>query len=206
MKKIRLVAILLTVLTSGLAHAQQPSEAATSEQRLAENIGVDKLSTLLPNPVVHDAQNISAVLQNGNRNTAEVNQQNLALLTNSAFIQQIGDGNYLNLMQSGSKNSTSFLQSGNGNKSTLNQNGTNNRIVGEVDGQLNEVNITQDGHDNRINGTIRENEKKYSLSQIGNGNTLTQFESTNQTKGYSIEMRGNGMNITIEQSKVFPQL
>ena len=72
-----------------------------------------------------------------------------------------------------------------------------------MSGNDNELNIQQDGANNRVQSEVRQNDRTYSISQIGYGNTLTQKETTTQSpQGYSIEMRGVGISVTIEQGRV----
>jgi minor curlin subunit len=67
------------------------------------------------------------------------------------------------------------------------------------------LNVLQDGSHNTLNSDIRLNDRRYDIRQYGSNNTLTQVETTQQApKGYTVEMHGQGINLTIEQSKVFP--
>lgn len=203
-------------LATVVAQAQQrtPSEAATAEQRLAEDLGLERL----PNgaPAASDLRNASTLLQTGNGNTARLDQQGLATPVNQAYMAQVGTANVLGVNQTGSGNSAyvsqngsgnqlDFTQDGRGNSSTLTQRGSANQLKGMVDGNNNEVNIRQDGSNNVVNSEIREDRRTYNITQQGYGNTLNQVESTSQTpQGYNVEMRGNGIRLTIEQSRVIP--
>lgn len=54
-----------------------------------------------------------------------------------------------------------------------------------------------------MDSEIRQNKQAYTINQYGTGNVLKQVESTIQgTPGYTVEMRGSGINLTIEQGKV----
>ena len=72
-------------------------------------------------------------------------------------------------------------------------------------GNNNTMKITQKGDYNTVEGKIRENNRKYEITQYGSENKLIQVESTMQAPmGYNVEMRGRGINLTIEQGKVLP--
>lgn len=206
----------LLVLTSGLvatqaAQAQQraPSEAATAEQRLAEDISPERL------PTGTSYQNNALLLQNGTGNSARIDQQSLTGAgTNQAYIEQAGAANALGLIQAGSGNTMNALQQGNGNQadltqqgqnntSALTQRGDNNRLTGVVAADRTELNINQNGSNNQVSSEIRESQRSYTINQYGNNNSLKQVESTVQaTPGYTVEMRGSGINLTIEQGKI----
>lgn len=212
--------IRLLVFASGLvaitlgAHAQQrpASEAATSEQRLAEDLGLERLPS--STPALSTLQNAATLLQSGTGNTARIDQQSLANTGNQAYVEQVGVANALGLVQTGSGNvatvgqsgagnQADLTQNGQGNASTLTQQGNNNRLTGVVVGNSNELNIHQDGSNNQVDSEIRQNKQAYTINQYGSGNLLKQVESTVQgTPGYTVEMRGTGINLTIEQGKV----
>ena len=200
------------VLRAGAAQAQQraPSEAATAELRLVENIGVERL----PNGVPTNLQNAATLLQNGAGNISRIDQQSLSGVSNQTYVVQVGAANVLGLVQvgggnvatmkqNGTDNHADFTQNGQGNVSTLTQKGASNRLTGLVVGNGNELNIHQDGNGNRVDSEIHQNKQSYTINQYGTGNVLKQVESTIQAiPGYTVEMRGSGINLTIEQGKV----
>lgn len=203
------------VLAHTPAQAQRtPSEAATAEQRLVEDIGTDRLPTTLLPAAGNDVRNTLTLLQSGAGNNATLDQRTPATAAASqAYITQVGTANALGLLQNGGGNSAYMAQEGNGNRanltqqgqgnsSTITQKGTNNRLDELIIGDSNKMNVYQDGNNNKVNSEIREDGRKYTISQQGNGNTLTQLETSSQVKGYGVEMRGNGINLIIEQSKV----
>lgn len=215
MKLFRLLAFAsgLAAATLG-AHAQQraPSEAPTTEQRLAEDLGLERLPSGAPS--LSSLQNAATLLQNGTGNTARIDQRNLASASNQAYVEQVGTANAIGLVQTGSANvatvgqngtgnQADLTQNGQGNASALTQRGDNNRLTGLVVGNSNELNIRQNGNNNQVNSEIRENKQAYTINQYGNGNALKQVESGVQgTPGYTVEMRGTGINLTIEQGKI----
>lgn len=215
MKSLHFIILAGTLALAGRpAQAQQrtSSEAATAEQRLVEDLGT--LPTAMPLAAGGDVRNTSTLLQTGLGNSAAVDQRSLSSLNNQAYIMQAGTANALGLIQSGgdnraylsqqgSANRADLTQDGQGNSSTLTQRGANNRLQGLVSGNDNELNIRQDGANNRVQSEVRQNDRTYSINQIGYGNTLTQKETTAQSpQGYSVEMRGVGINLTIEQGRV----
>ena len=194
------------------AQAQQrpASEAATAEIRLAEDIGPERLpgGGVPPGGV----QNAATLLQDGTGNAARIDQQSLSALSNQAYVVQVGAANAVGLTQTGANsayvaqngagNTANFVQDGQGNSSTITQKGADNKLAGLVKGDNNTVNVTQDGQGNAIESKIQESNRAYEIKQYGTNNTLKQLESTTQTKGYGVEMRGNGINLTIEQGKI----
>lgn len=88
-----------------MAYAQTPgiSQAATAEQRLAEDLGVDRLRNALLSPA-SDARNTTSLLQTGSANTATINQTSLDTPANQAAVVQAGVGNGLTLTQAGLNN------------------------------------------------------------------------------------------------------
>ena len=215
MKSLPFIILAGTLALAGRpAQAQQrtPSEAATAEQRLVEDLGT--LPTTTPLVAGGNVRNTSNLLQIGLGNRATVDQHSLSNLNNQAYIMQAGAANALGLIQSGGNNRAYMFQQGSGNRadltqdgqgnaSTLTQRGVNNRLQGLVSGNDNELNIRQYGANNRVQSEVRQNDRTYSINQIGYGNTLTQKETTAQSpQGYSVEMRGVGINVTIEQGRV----
>jgi minor curlin subunit len=209
---ILLAGALALVGRSAQAQQRNPSEAATAEQRLVEDIGA--LPAALTPSAAGDVRNTSTLFQTGAGNNASIDQRSLSNLSNQAYIVQAGAANVLGIIQSGGDNRAymsqqgngnraDFTQNGQGNSSNLTQRGSNNRLQGLVSGNDNELNIQQNGANNQVQSEIRQNDRTYNISQIGYGNTLTQKETTTQSpQGYSVEMRGAGINITIEQGRV----
>jgi minor curlin subunit len=180
------------------------SQAATAEQRLAEDLGVDRLrNALLPTT---DTRNAALLLQNGLSNSATINQLSQGLPLNQATIVQAGTGNTLGLDQVGAGNQTSFSQAGDANQAALRQNGATNTITGRVTGNNNSVEVEQQGFGNQYSTQLTGNQGRYTIEQLGNNNSLTQRETSAATPlpGYEVKMEGSNMRLTIEQGKVFP--
>jgi minor curlin subunit len=192
-----------------LAHAQvnsssnSVSQAASAEQRLAEDLGVDRLRNALLPP---DTRNAAALLQVGNSNKANIDQASQATLINQATVVQLGNSNVLGLTQTGAGNRTDFSQTGDANQAALRQNGTANTIVGQVTGNNTNVDVDQAGIGNQYSTQLTGNQGRYVIDQVGNNNSFTQRETSTSTPlpGYEVKMEGNNMHLTIEQGKVFP--
>ncbi|MFD2719438.1 hypothetical protein ACFST9_11980 [Hymenobacter monticola] len=224
MKLLHPVLLLISIMSSSAAMGQTirpSSEAATAEQRLAEDLGLERLpdNAIIPTPA--NGRNVSTLQQNGRDNTAAINQQTLSSLGNQAYVTQAGEynglslmqmggGNIANVTQNGNNNNAEYTQNGQGNSSTITQKGRNNRIQGlsaesefQLQGDYNTMKITQEGSNNTVKGEIRENSRVYDIRQNGNNNTLTQIETSPQApKGYTVEMKGSGINLTIQQGRV----
>jgi minor curlin subunit len=204
------------LLSSAAAQAQQrpASEAGTTEQRLAEDVGLERLPAGAP--ALTTLQNAANLLQNGAGNTARIDQQILSGASNQAYVEQVGAANALGLVQVGGGNAATVQQYGNGNQadltqqgqgnsSALTQRGDNNRLTGQLVGNQSGLNIYQEGSNNQVDSEIRQNKQAYTINQYGSGNSLKQVETTSQaTPGYTVEMRGSGINLTIEQGKIKP--
>lgn len=209
---------------TGVAHAQlaEPS-SASREQQLVENIGLDRLPTVASLPALSTFQNVAGLLQIGNGNKARIEQQSLSNTANQAYMAQVGEANILGLSQFGSNNRlfvnqtgnnnhAGYIQDGQNNSTTIAQDGSQNKVQGIqggtdllLEGNNNTMKITQKGDFNTVEGKIQESNRKYEIIQHGSENKLIQVESTMQTPmGYTVEMRGRGINMTIEQSKVVP--
>jgi hypothetical protein len=206
--KIRLILVAGGLSTASLAQAQAgsaSSHATTAEQRLAEDLGVDRLRNALLVPVP-DARNTASLLQAGTSNTTTVNQFSQGTLPNQATVAQAGTGNYLNILQIGFNNQTNFSQTGNTNQTTLQQNGSGNAVRGRVVGNDNALDVQQQGLNNSYSTQLLGNQGRYNIDQLGNNNSLTQREASTTTPlpGYDVKMEGSNMHITIEQGKAFP--
>ena len=197
-------AALRWVLAGSLASlalgAQAQSQAApdATAQQLAEAIGPDRL----PSPTTRNA---AMLMQNGANNTATLNQTSFDLPANQAYIVQVGANNLLSLDQTGSANRATYTQTGTANQSALSQRGNANALEGTLTGDQNAVNVRQQGNNNQVLSEVAANGRQYDLSQTGNNNTLTQRETTpSAVRGYSVDMRGSNMHITVEQGHVAP--
>ncbi|GAB3635526.1 hypothetical protein GCM10027422_11160 [Hymenobacter arcticus] len=190
---------------SQLANAQQAiSQAATAEQRLAEDLGVDRLrNALLP---AIETRTSSVLLQTGTGNVATIGQASQGTAPNQALVVQAGLGNALTLTQVGFDNQTTLSQMGNANKATLHQSGSSNAIDGLITGDDNTLGVQQQGQRNRYLTQLAGNNGRYNIEQIGSDNSFTQRETSASTPlpGYSVQQQGAGMRLTIEQGKVFP--
>ncbi|MFD1871522.1 hypothetical protein [Hymenobacter bucti] len=213
--KLRFACAFVGALVCGTAaQAQQraPGEMATAGQRLAEDLGLERL----PNSTAVSLQNTATLLQEGSGNAARIDQQSLAAPGNQAYVLQVGAANALGLVQAGGGNSATVVQNGTdnradltqqgqGNSSALTQQGAQNRLTGLVAGDGTKLTIRQEGNNNQVDSELRQNRQAYTINQYGSGNVLKQVESGVQaTPGYTVEMRGTGINLTIEQGKIKP--
>jgi minor curlin subunit len=178
--------------TGTTAFCQQvgKSEAATAEQRLAEDVGADWRN--LPASFLGNLQNLSEVVQKGNSNKAITLQNNPSNVVNQAYILQVG-----------SFNEASVAQNGSGNTTRVQQHGSDNQVVSSVNGNDNITNLNQSGFGNRIVRDVTTDGADVKLTQTGNGNALTQRGTESMAPpAYEVEMRGNGIKLTIEQGRV----
>ena len=101
---------------------------------------------------------------------------------------------------------TGVRLTGSNNPVDMTQRGNRNQLDLELTGTSTTVNLTQQGNDNRVQSALAGNNREYSVSQLGNNNELTQREgaATVLPQGYSVEMRGTGIRMTIEQGRATP--
>ena len=199
---ILLVSLLGCVLVPATTWAQLVSESSASQGRASDL----QAATLQPQrlaQLVGSADNVSLLSQIGN--------------SNEAFIKQVGDDNASRLAILGSNNKTDITQSGRRNLLELDLVGNNNPIVVKQFGNNNvydvdlnvsntPVNLVQNGNSNRVVSSLTATDREYSIRQYGNNNVLNQVEgnATLLQKGYNVEMRGNGIRMTIEQGRATP--
>jgi hypothetical protein len=195
--KTRYISLLLAVLglATTLAQAQtqtqikESKEGISTEQQLAEQLGTDQLVSLPAN-----SANRAVLTQDGNNNSANIDQRLFGGAGNTAAVLQLGNVNTANVTQMGSGNVTSVKQTGN-----------RNRVNTDIEGYNTESNIVQTGNNNQVNQDLNVDSRRYKVEQQGNNNQLNQRESgSTAPPGYEIRMQGSGINLTIEQGKVHP--
>ncbi|QJX46573.1 hypothetical protein HMJ29_06325 [Hymenobacter taeanensis] len=175
--------------TGAVAQQLGRSEAATAEQRLAEDIGADWRN--LP-VVLQNVQNLSEIVQKGDNNKASTIQNNPGNTANQAYIMQVGDYNEAMLRQMGSGNATRITQDGNDNK-----------VTSAVKGDNNTTELNQYGDGNQLLRDVITNGADVKLTQTGNNNALIQRGTeTLAPPKYEVDMRGNGIKLTIEQGRI----
>lgn len=153
-------------------------------------------------PVLNNADNVAILNQLGNNN--------------ESFITQVGDNNLTRLAIEGSNNNTTIVQrgdrntfdmdlTGNNNPVTLKQLGNNNVYDMDLNASNTPINLVQQGNGNRVSSDLTGTNRQYNISQYGNNNLLNQVEGSSiLPQGYNVEMRGNGIRLTIEQGRVAP--
>jgi len=192
--------------TAARAQTRPAADAPSTAQQLVEEIGLDRLPGGLAIPRVKDARSLSVLEQTGDRNQATITQVSLGNGTNEALIVQAGAANIAFLNQFGTDNTTSLRLKGDGNIGKVDQRGSNNSFDGRIAGDNNKLDVYQDGHGNSSTLDVAGDSRKYPVVQIGDNNSLVQREAANSMapKGYGVEMRGNGIRLTIEQGHVQP--
>lgn len=177
--------------------AQTTSGTDLYVRDLPENLRPDR-----PLPVGFD--NRVLLLQTGNGNLADIVQAGDA---NQAEIAVLGNANATLLSQQGNANAATMRLAGDNNAVSATQRGTANRYDLDLTGSNLPVNVVQDGNGNRVQSTLTGGgERRYGVQQVGNNNELTQREGADTVlpQGYSVEMRGTGIRMTIEQGRAVP--
>ena len=150
-------------------------------------------------PAIGNADNVSILSQVGNSNEsymAQIGDYNLARLA------IVGNSNTTAVSQKGNHNVFDMDITGNSNPVTLKQLGDNNLYSMDLNASNTPVNLVQDGNNNRVTSNLAGNNRQYNISQYGNNNLLNQVEGASiLPQGYSVEMRGNGIRLSIEQGR-----
>lgn len=156
-------------------------------------------------PLPTGVDNRVLLLQTGNGNLADITQ---AGDLNQAQIAVLGNANVTTLTQQGAANSANLRLAGDNNVVSAAQRGTRNQYDLDLVGSNTPVTVVQDGNGNRVQSALTSTnaERQYSVSQTGNNNELTQREGAGSVlpQGYSVEMRGTGIRMTIEQGRAVP--
>jgi len=155
-------------------------------------------------PLPIEADNRVLLLQTGNGNLADIVQ---AGDLNQAQIAVLGNANVTTLTQQGNGNSANLRLTGDNNAVSAAQRGTRNQYDLDLAGSNTPVNLVQDGNGNRVQSTLTGGgDRRYGVQQVGNNNELTQREGADTVlpQGYSVEMRGTGIRMTIEQGRAVP--
>ena len=209
MKKLLVLSLALAASAPLLARAQGrgvPETAPSAAQQVVEEIGLDRLTSTTSGLRPADARNLSVLRQTGQSNQATIEQVSQTSTPNQALIVQAGNANIVDFYQYGSGNEASLLLQGNKNTGSVDQRGSNNVYDGRVVGNRNDVDVVQNGQNNRATLDAAGNNRSYPVLQVGNNNQLTQREGAGTTapQGYGVEMRGNGILLTIEQGRATP--
>jgi minor curlin subunit len=191
-----------------LAHAQNngSEKLVSAAQQLIEEIGLDHLPASITALKPADARNLSALKQTGSNNEATIEQINIGSLPNQSLIVQAGIGNIVGLYQSGFDNTSTLKLKGDKNIGKIAQDGSSNSFDGQITGHDNTFDVVQTGSGNHSTLDVVSNGRDYPVLQQGNNNSLVQREGPASTAplGYGVEMRGNGIRLTIEQGRAHP--
>ena len=187
------------------AQGRPAADAPSAIQQLVEEIGLDRLPSNIVVPSPRNARNLSAVEQNGSGNQAGITQVSTGTGSNQALILQVGTLNAADLAQYGSDNSASLRLTGNKNTGSLGQNGSSNTSDMRLTGNNNNLDVMQNGQGNSATLDATGSNRRYVINQLGDNNVLKQQEGLNSSlpRGYNVDMRGNGIRLTIEQGNVY---
>jgi minor curlin subunit len=175
---------------SGIACAQGSEEISTG-QLLMQTGTLSTDGPTVSESRVADA-NQATLFQQGNLNQGTIDQNLLSA----------GRGNAAAISQNGNNNAAAALQTGYYNRTLITQVGNRNVVVSDIQGNNTESVISQDGNRNRVDQEIKRDNQRYLVEQMGNNNHLIQRETSGSHPGYEVEMRGNGIQIMIEQGRV----
>lgn len=137
--------------------------------------------------------------------------QQQALLQSSeraAFVEQVGNGNQVNLnvtgnqviavLQQGNANIFNSTQNGDLNKATSIQKGDLNRHELTLDGFGNKINILQEGNSNNIEQDLHSvSNLDIGLIQLGDGHEIIQHATGTSNTPITVTQQGSPMQIII---------
>lgn len=213
MKNFHILCLLLTAgwaiphQVQAQAQGHNPDLPASAAQQVVEEIGLDRFNITVSGLRPIDARNLSVLRQTGQSNQATIQQVSEGNGPNQALVVQAGNANITDFYQYGGHNEANLKLQGDSNTGSVYQNGSKNTYDGRVMGDNNKVNVVQDGDDNHAVLDVTDSYgRSYPVRQVGNKNELTQREAAGTTAplGYGVEMRGNGIRLTIEQGRVQP--
>lgn len=206
MKNILVLSLALVASLPALGQRRESESAVSAAQQVVEEIGLDRLTSTTNSLRPADARNLSVLRQTGQDNRASIEQVSQGNGLNQTLVVQAGDANIANFYQYGSSNEATLKLQGDRNTGSVNQRGSNNTFDGRVVGNRNDVDVVQNGQNNHATLDAAGNSRKYPVLQVGDNNQLMQREATGTTAplGYGVEMRGNGIRLTIEQGRAQP--
>ncbi len=143
---------------------------------------------------------------------------NNSIITNQAFIDQVGiensaninqtltnalNGNIGLINQSGDFNTAILNEFGSGLNGSISQNGNYNYAKVNLTGNDISIDIDQNGNNNYVNQEIVGQGLEYDVLQQGSYNELIQVENNGESVGYSISQVGVGITTIIVNGNVY---
>ncbi|UPL47800.1 hypothetical protein [Hymenobacter sublimis] len=184
---------LALLLSIGAARAQgnRDPDGVSTGQQLIQAFGTSQLT---PSEVAASAAGVNqaTLVQQGNANVSTISQTLLSA----------GQGNMAAVLQNGNNNAAAALQNGVNNRTTITQIGNSNVAVSDITGYNTESTVLQNGNRNQVEQQLIRDSQRYTVEQLGNNNNLVQRETSGTTPGYNVTMKGNGIQIMIEQGRV----
>lgn len=184
-----LAAALLVSIGAAQAQNSRDPDGISTGQQLIQTFGTSQVSEVATTPA---GLNQAMLQQQGNANVSTITQTMLSA----------GQGNVAAVLQNGNSNAAAALQNGVNNRTTITQIGNNNVAVSDITGYNTESAILQNGNRNQVDQQLIRDNQRYSIEQQGNNNNLVQRETSGAAPGYNVTMRGNGIQIMIEQGRV----
>ena len=181
--------LLLLAATHAQAQNSRDLDDISTGQQLIQQAGATQV--LVP----ETTENRAILSQQGNANQATIDQHLL----------NAGRGNVATILQTGNSNVAAALQTGLANRTTITQIGSDNVAVSDLTGYNTESVIVQNGTRNQVDQQLVRDNQRYSVEQMGRNNNLVQRETSGTAPGYNVTMRGNGINVMIEQGNISRQ-
>lgn len=190
---VKILLSFIVVLFSTTAFSQQNQDMAGSD--ILQNSDDALILPQLENPTnnllpVSPHGNKAYIIQNGSNQQAYIQQ----VQSNQAVVYQGGgDGNFLNLTQSGDRNVSVVVQNGSGNRLDQNLESNNSGSI-----------IFQKGDNNVIQQQFYTDDLRYAITQLGNDNKVIQTDegTGNTPPKLGIIQKGNGMELRIIQGNI----
>lgn len=146
---------------------------------------------------IKQAESLFIVPEQPGNNAASVLSGNLKQIIPGSIYNNVNSLNISNSMQLGNNNYLSLIQAGESINSIIMQKGNGNNYEGTLQG--NDINnyILQNGNMQYINQTVTGNRLEYSIIQEGINNKIFQYDNNSSINNYSIRQTGINMQLII---------
>lgn len=191
MKTISIIFILAVALLTGFSSVAQENVQKEEDLWLKQLVREYSYEQVMSQ---RNLNNKAFVAQDGSKNNAIIDQRNTGY---------IGQENSVYLLQRGSYNSGAIQQHGRDNEYYVIQNGVKNDVEMSARGSGNKTTLYQIGNNNKVKQSLKGDGMNYYILQEGSRHELIQKENGSVNPKYSVEQRGAGMKVIIENSNIY---
>jgi hypothetical protein len=170
-------------------------------QNFNEDLHLEQAQIATTSPNTFDATSlIHRAMQDGDQRSLFAHPALAGLLQdgNLSLVRQDGELNMASILQMGRANLAVIAQDGSRNLTELEQIGERNIFGAWLTGNDNQLLLRQHGNDNVYMLDFVGNDLNHSVDQIGSG--IRAIQVGHGSKPFSVEQRGEGMDIRIEHN------